>query len=250
MDIGCGTGQLAVECALRGHVVLGVDYAPGMIDAARAWSEQESATADFLCSSIFDVDLPPASFDVVSGHGLIEYMSLPEIDGLLNQVNTLLAPDGLLVLGSRNRLFNVVSLNEFSMLEVGLGTIESLIRESACIRAARSQEDLVEMLSSLETPQAKLDQHPNTGIDVATRWQFTPAELTQMLANRGFAAESAHAVNFHAVPVGCELLAGATHAGNVLRKAAYEEWDHDYRLIPYSSSFVIVARRIAGGDSL
>ena len=178
--------------------------------------------------------------------GLIEYMSLSEIDSLLDQIQSLLAPDGSLVLGSRNRLFNIVSLNDFSIREVELGTIESLIRESASIRAARSQKDLVETLLSLETPTAKIEEHPNTGgIGVATRWQFTPAELTRTLTNRGFAVESVHAVNFHVVPVGCELLPGATNAVNSFSRAAYEEWDHDYRLIPYSSSFVIVARRVA-----
>ena len=197
-----------------------------------------------LRSSIFDLDLSPSSFDVVSGMGLIEYMSLSEIDSLLNQVHSLLASDGSLILGSRNRLFNIVSMNEYSIREVELGTIESLIRESACIRDARSQNDLVETLSSLETPAAKMEEHPNTGIEVTTRWQFTPAELTQKKKKRGFAAESLHAVNFHAVPAGCELLRGATNAGNAFRKAAYEEWNHNYRLIPYSSSFVIVARRI------
>ena len=244
LDIGCGTGQLAVECALQGHVAVGVDYAPEMIEAARAWNEQQLGTADFSCSSIFDLDLSPSSFDVVSGMGLIEYMSLSEIDSLLRQVHSLLASDGTLILGSRNRLFNIVSLNEFSIREVELGTIESLIRESACIRAARSQKDLVETISSLETPAAKIEEHPNTGIEVATRWQFTPAELTRILTKRGFATESVHAVNFHAVPAGCELLPGATNAGNALSKATYEEWNHDYRLIPYSSSFVIVARRM------
>lgn len=165
---------------------------------------------------MFDLDLPPSSFDVASGMGLIEYMSLSEIDSLLNQVHRLLASDGSPILGSRNRLFNIVSLNEFSIREVELGAIESLIRESACVRAARSRNYLVETLSSLETPAAKIEEHPNTGIEVANRWQFTPAELTRTLTNRGFAAESVHAVNFHAVPAGCELIPGATNAGMLL----------------------------------
>ena len=245
LDIGCGTGQLAVECALQGHFTLGVDFAPEMIEAARAWNKQQSATADFSCSSIFDLEFPPSSFDVVSGQGLIEYMSLSEINSLLDQVNSLLALDGSLILGSRNRLFNIVSLNEFSIRELELGTMDSLLREATCIRAARSQDDLVQTLSSFETPRVKIEEHPNTGIEVATRWQFTPAELTQTLTNKGFVVNSVHAVNFHAVPIGCELLPGATDAGNALRKAAYLEWDHDYRLIPYSSSFVIVARKVA-----
>lgn len=248
LDIGCGTGQLAVECALRGHDALGVDFAPEMIEAARIWNDQQSAGAQFLCSSIFDLSLSPNSFDIVSGQGLIEYMSLAEIDSLLDAIRALLVCDGSLVLGSRNRLFNVLSFNDFSMREIELGTMDSLVMESALIAGARNQDDLVETLLSLSTPDARIEEHPNTGIEVTTRWQFTPAELAQRLAERGFATESVHGVNFHAVPVGCESLPGAKSAANTFRRVASEEWNHDHRLIPYSSSFVIVARKRNVGE--
>jgi 2-polyprenyl-3-methyl-5-hydroxy-6-metoxy-1,4-benzoquinol methylase len=36
VDIGCGTGELAVELARRGFVVTAVDPSPAMLDAAKA----------------------------------------------------------------------------------------------------------------------------------------------------------------------------------------------------------------------
>lgn len=36
VDVGCGTGVLAVELARRGHAVTGVDPAPGMLEVARS----------------------------------------------------------------------------------------------------------------------------------------------------------------------------------------------------------------------
>ena len=35
LDIGCGTGFLSLELALRGHLAIGVDFAPSMIAQAR-----------------------------------------------------------------------------------------------------------------------------------------------------------------------------------------------------------------------
>jgi 2-polyprenyl-3-methyl-5-hydroxy-6-metoxy-1,4-benzoquinol methylase len=34
LDVGCGTGFLAVEMAARGHRLIGVDFAPAMIEEA------------------------------------------------------------------------------------------------------------------------------------------------------------------------------------------------------------------------
>src|ERR1700739_1222905 len=35
LDIGCGTGFLSLELALRGHLAIGLDFAPSMIAQAR-----------------------------------------------------------------------------------------------------------------------------------------------------------------------------------------------------------------------
>jgi SAM-dependent methyltransferase len=46
-DLGCGTGQHAIEFALRGFHVVAIDYAPAMLERARAHAREGSAPVDF-----------------------------------------------------------------------------------------------------------------------------------------------------------------------------------------------------------
>ena len=44
LDIGCGTGFLSLELAFRGHLAIGVDFAPSMIAQARKKAAESQAT--------------------------------------------------------------------------------------------------------------------------------------------------------------------------------------------------------------
>src|SRR5215212_6538996 len=48
VDLGCGTGTLSVLLAEAGHDVTGVDYAPRMLEAARAKASAAGIRATFL----------------------------------------------------------------------------------------------------------------------------------------------------------------------------------------------------------
>src|SRR5437773_8951709 len=45
LDAGCGTGFLTFELAARGHCVIGVDFAPAMIEEARRKSVNLGVTS-------------------------------------------------------------------------------------------------------------------------------------------------------------------------------------------------------------
>src|ERR1700681_4460110 len=47
LDAGCGTGCLSLELARRGHCVIGVDFAPAMLVAARGKAAAEGLTVRF-----------------------------------------------------------------------------------------------------------------------------------------------------------------------------------------------------------
>jgi 2-polyprenyl-3-methyl-5-hydroxy-6-metoxy-1,4-benzoquinol methylase len=119
LDVGCGTGDLVCDIARQGIAATGVDFAAEMIDIAQSKAQPQAlAKAQFYCASIFDFDLSERRYDVVSANGFIEYISLAELDQFLSLTYEALNPGGSLVVGSRNRLFNVFSLNHYTATEI------------------------------------------------------------------------------------------------------------------------------------
>jgi SAM-dependent methyltransferase len=72
LDLGTGTGAIALRAALRGAVVTGQDLAPGMIDTARRLAAQAGLDITFEVGDCEELPYPDASFHVVSSaQGLI-----------------------------------------------------------------------------------------------------------------------------------------------------------------------------------
>jgi 2-polyprenyl-3-methyl-5-hydroxy-6-metoxy-1,4-benzoquinol methylase len=197
LDIGCGTGELAIAAGGLVTSSLGVDFAKEMIDICQAnvaIAKQENVA--FLCKSVFDADLTSGSFDIISANGVIEYISLAELEQLLQLCIKLLAPGGSLVLGSRNRLFNVYSLNAFTQEEVNSGTAPALLRESIAIVDGASIEDLLQFVTA-PLPDTNKDYHSTTGIEVTTRHQYTPAQLSKLVKLAGLEPVHLGGVHIH-----------------------------------------------------
>jgi len=77
LDLGCGTGDLAIALARRGFRVTGVDISPVAIDRARAKAAAEGLTVDFEVRDATTLSLPP--FDTVFDSGLLH--NLHRLDG-------------------------------------------------------------------------------------------------------------------------------------------------------------------------
>ncbi|MFJ5839297.1 class I SAM-dependent methyltransferase [Streptomyces shenzhenensis] len=94
LDLGCGTGSLALLAAEQGHRVTGVDLSPAMVDLARAKTAGRDAV--FL---VGDAAAPPVGerrFDAV----LVRHVlwTLPGPGRVLRHWTGLLRPGGRLVL--------------------------------------------------------------------------------------------------------------------------------------------------------
>lgn len=71
LDVGTGTGLLAVEIAKAGHRVVGVDLTPEMLERARARSRDEGVEVTWLEGDAMSLLLETGRFDVtVSRHVL------------------------------------------------------------------------------------------------------------------------------------------------------------------------------------
>jgi SAM-dependent methyltransferase len=79
IDVGCGPGYYAVTLASRGARVVGIDFAPAMIDLA-VENAQTGGVADrctFLVQDILDYQ-PPKPFDFAVVMGFMDYVAEPE----------------------------------------------------------------------------------------------------------------------------------------------------------------------------
>lgn len=236
LDAGCGTGELVCAAAARGVNSTGVDYSPEMIDLAQKKAAAEKLScAKFVCSSIFDFKLQRAGYDVISANGFIEYISLQQMEQFFDVVAEALAPGGSFVVGSRNRLFNLVSMNGFTLQEVEAGSVEMMIKEAVKWTTAKG---MVEVTGAECGPyQAPETEHPVTGIKVATRFQYTPFQLIDLLQKRDLRAVEVYPVHIHGVTPAFASDNAPIHVSiaNLLQPFGR----HGTQLLAHASSFML-----------
>jgi demethylmenaquinone methyltransferase/2-methoxy-6-polyprenyl-1,4-benzoquinol methylase len=92
VDIGCGTGDLCVLAAAAGARVIGVDFATGMLAAAR----RRGVAVPLVRADAARLPLPAASVSVVtSAFALRNFVSIPQV---LSEAARVLQPGGRLAL--------------------------------------------------------------------------------------------------------------------------------------------------------
>lgn len=96
VDLGCGTGSLAVLAAEAGHRVTGVDFSPAMIEQARRKAESAGVAGRFLVGDAAAPPVAPTSVDVVLVRHLL--WAMPDPAAALDAWVALLRPGGRLVL--------------------------------------------------------------------------------------------------------------------------------------------------------
>lgn len=243
VDVGSGAGQLAIEASKRGWNAVGVDFADEMVALSEKNNAEAGANARFVRASIFEHDIAPDSVDVISAQGFIEYISLAQLDQFLELVRGWLKPGGALAVGSRNRLFNLHSLNAFTELEQALGTTDRLLTEARLMQTAESHDAAVAALAELGFEYEQPETHPVTGVKVDTRYQFSPSDLMTKLGRHGLAARRIYPVHFHALPTSLLADPALKAMNRQFARHASDEWIEDWRIVPYSSSFVMEGRK-------
>lgn len=237
LDVGCGTGELVHELCKRGVSAIGVDFAPEMIKlAAYKASADGLKGCEFVCGSIFDYK-PGTKFDLLSANGFIEYLSPEQWRQFLRMARGWLNPGGSLVFGSRNRLFNAFSMNNYTSLEMSRNTLVSLISEALVIGRSEDLVTCIQQLSRYRQELPTVGEHPETGIGVATRHQYTPAELIGMLERIDFQVAGLAPIHYHGVPPRFAKAHPQIHTAISEGMNATPE----HYLIPFASTFMVHA---------
>lgn len=241
LDVGCGTGDLVCEIAQQGIEAIGVDYAQEMIDLATEKSQDSQLTkAHFECCSIFDFNFSERKYSLISANGFIEYISQDELSQFFDLVCDALAPQGSFVVGSRNRLFNIFSINKYTSHELAESDFDLLIKEAIALASGADIEELIKMeCAPLQKPDTT---HEKTKIDVTTRFQYTPLRLIRMLSERGLKPIEVYPIHIHGVPPAFKNRQPEIHTSisNLLQTYA----EQSPELVPWSSSFMLHVRKV------
>lgn len=100
LDVGCGTGTLAIQAARRlggnGHVA-GIDAAPRQIARAQAKARRGGCEIEFRQATIQDLPFADQSFDTVTTTLMMHHLPAGVKDRGLAEIHRVLKPQGRLV---------------------------------------------------------------------------------------------------------------------------------------------------------
>lgn len=249
VDLGCGGGQLCAHAAQLGWSAVGVDNAPGMIAEAR--EATDGLEIDWLVAAYDETGLVPGEFDAVTAMGLIEY--LPDDDGLFAEAARLLRPGGRFAVSCRNRLYNLLSVNDYTAEEYA-GDAATLLGELRDHLAQTRPEDLHALAESLAAGAGELEDavaadrevpppelHDHRRAFQRGRRQHTPRELAPVAERHGFREDAVLALHPHPLPPALEPL--APRAYNRIALAWQRGLERSPAALAFCTAFVAVYER-------
>jgi 2-polyprenyl-3-methyl-5-hydroxy-6-metoxy-1,4-benzoquinol methylase len=96
LDIGCGTGDIALHLASRGFLVCGVDFAPLAIKKAREKARQRGLDVEFIIDNALEPTQLTRAFDTVIDSGLFHTFGLDAPPFYVATLARLVRPGGCL----------------------------------------------------------------------------------------------------------------------------------------------------------
>lgn len=113
LDIGCGTGELAMMAAASGAEITGVDLAPNLVETAKRQAAERGLEITFLVGDAEQIPFEDASFDIVSSS--IGAIFAPDHGAVAAELSRVCKPGGRLGLtawesgGTVDEFFQVIA---------------------------------------------------------------------------------------------------------------------------------------------
>ena len=153
LDLGCGTGTNAITLARHGWQVTGVDFANRAIRIARKKARQERLQVDLRVDDVTRLDDIQGPFDLILDMGCFHNLSLDGKQNYLNNLERLLAEEGLFLLyvfireaesgtGVNQAELDHIS-SRFTLLQRRDGT-ERKVKPSAWLKFTRNKKPVVQ----------------------------------------------------------------------------------------------------------
>lgn len=97
LDLGCGSGWLAVYLTRQGFAVTGVDCALPAIRLARNWAQKDELDIAFDVGDLAELPYPDGSFDAVVANSIIEHLPYDMAAVCIGRLKHILVPGGTFV---------------------------------------------------------------------------------------------------------------------------------------------------------
>ena len=100
LDVGCGTGTLALAAKRRvgpGRIVYGIDASPEMIARARKKAVKAGGGVVFQTAVVESLPFPDARFDVVLSTLMLHHLPRPAREQCVREIRRVLRPGGRLL---------------------------------------------------------------------------------------------------------------------------------------------------------
>ena len=143
LDVGCGSGELVIGLSKLGFDAQGIDFSESMIKKAKLQATKNKVKKNkFICDSFFDHSFDD-KFDLICANGFVEYISEDQLKQFLKKTHNLLSKNAILIINSRNRLFNIFSYNDYTKDEIKNGNLNSLIEECIAFNSGKSLNSIL-----------------------------------------------------------------------------------------------------------
>ena len=238
LDVGCGAGDLLDMTSPFVDLGIGVDFSSKMIEVAKKKLVRNKGVL-LSNASIFEFVFNK-KVNLVSANGFIEYLTIKEIKDFFLLVYKNLTKNGYFVFSSRNRLFNLFSLNKFSELELNESLFFKFYKESIDLTNHSFKQYVKSQIIPLVEVKYK---QPKTNIKVDVRHQFSPLQLIGILTKLNFKIIDLSPINYHPVtPSMFSKNEEFKKISNVINYKIISD-EEKIKLIPFSSTFMLVVKK-------
>jgi len=235
LDVGCGSGDLSFLSSKVTKSSIGIDFSKNMIKIAN--KKFKNKNLQYINTSIFDFQ-NDYKFDAVSANGFIEYLSNKDVFNFMKYCQSNIKKSGFLILGSRNRIFNLFSLNRFSLHELKTKSFQILYNEAIALNNMTLKE--FSKRKKMDFKPVPFKQPMTRDIKVNIRNQFSPSQIIKLLKEYSFKVTNIHPINYHpATP--------KVYNSNLEYKKISDKivsYNNKLSLIPFSSSFIVAAKKV------